>query len=264
RYISPIRPLKMTQISQILRIFILILLCIIKSSHQTVYSCNASASCGCSRNSAIVSRIVGGESASSATWGWAVSISIAGRYLCGGSIISISWVITAAHCAEDFIASQFIIYAGSNTRFSGTQTRTVSNVIVHSQYNSITYENDIALLHLSSPLTMSDPYVSLICLPSISQAILSAGEWPSAGTNVVAVGWGTLWEGGSVSSTLQQVTLQTVDYRASTCNETMHNRYVQLCAGVSGGGKGILVSKSHRLLLSPKGAAAYFDGPNNM
>ncbi|CAF3237003.1 unnamed protein product, partial [Rotaria sp. Silwood2] len=227
----------MTQISQILRIFILILLCIIKSTHQTVYSCNASASCGCSRNSAIVSRIVGGESASSATWGSAVSISIAGRYLCGGSIISISWVITAAHCAEDFIASQFIIYAGSNTRFSGTQTRTVSNVIVHSQYNSITYENDIALLHLSSPLTMSDPYVSLICLPSISQAILSAGEWPSAGTNVVAVGWGTLWEGGSVSSTLQQVTLQTVDYRASTCNETMHNRYVQLCAGVSGGGK---------------------------
>ncbi|CAF4938883.1 unnamed protein product, partial [Rotaria sp. Silwood1] len=173
-----------------LQIFIIILLTLVRLSYQTLYACNASASCGCSRNSATVSRIVGGETANSATWGWAVSISIANTYLCGGSIISSSWIITAAHCAEGFTASQFKVYAGSNIRYSGTQNRTVSKVILHSEYNSATFVNDIALLKLASPLNMSDPYVRSICLPSISQATLSAGEWPPVGTNVVAVGWG--------------------------------------------------------------------------
>ncbi|CAF4002344.1 unnamed protein product [Rotaria sp. Silwood2] len=225
----------MIQYDHILRFFILILLIIIRSTHQTVYTCSASVPCGCSTNSATVSRIVGGETASSGTWGWAVSISISNTYLCGGSIISSSWVITAAHCVHNRVASQVTIYAGSNTRWSGTQTRTVSKILIHPRYNSSVYVNDIALLKFASPLDMSDPYVSSICLPSVSQTTLSAGEWPSVGTNVVAVGWGTLNEGGSLPSTLQQVTVQTVDYRASTCNRTMTDWHVQFCAGVSGG-----------------------------
>ncbi len=55
---------------------------------------------------------------------------------------------------------------------------------------------------------------------------------------VVAVGWGRLAAGGSLPLTLQQVTVQTVDYRASTCTPTMVDWHVQLCAGVPGGGKG--------------------------
>ncbi|CAF4303934.1 unnamed protein product [Rotaria sordida] len=92
---------------------------------------------------------------------------------------------------------------------------------------------------------MTDPYVSAICLPSVSQVTLSAGEWPPVGTNRViineyiqAVGWGRLSEGGSLSSTLQQVTIQTIDYQDSTCTPIMVDWHVQFCAGVSGGGKG--------------------------
>ncbi|CAF3764259.1 unnamed protein product [Rotaria sordida] len=229
--------MKVIQSSDVLQILIIILLIVVRLSYQTLYSCNTSASCGCSTNSATVGRIVGGETASSATWNWAVSISIARRYFCGGSIISSSWIITAAHCIERFEASQFIIYAGSNRQWSGTQTRSVSKVIVHSNYDSSTFENDIALLKLASPLTMSDPYVSAICSPSVSQATLSAGEWPPVGTNVVAVGWGRLSEGGPLSSTLQQVTVQTIDYQDSTCTPIMADWHVQFCAGVSGGGK---------------------------
>lgn len=163
---------------------VILLLSVVNLSHQAVYSCDTTASCGCSSQPVSTSRIVGGETATAGTWSWAVSISIAGTYLCGGSIISSSWVITAAHCVHAFTASPITIYAGSLQRFVGTQTRTASRVIVHSSYNPSTYDNDIALLQLASPLNMSDPYVRTICLPSVSSAILAAGEWPSAATTV--------------------------------------------------------------------------------
>ncbi|CAF4253010.1 unnamed protein product, partial [Rotaria magnacalcarata] len=224
-------------ISNVRLLLILILLSNIRSSHQAVYSCSSNALCGCSTNSATVTRIVGGENAAPATWGWAVSLRIGTGSLCGGSIISSSWVITAAHCIISQTPSQYTIYAGSTSRWAGTQTRTASNIFVHPGYSSTTYVNDIAMLKLSSPLSMDDPYVSSICIPSVNQSTLSAGEWPSVGTNVVAVGWGKLSEGGSLPTTLQQVTVQTVAYQASTCVRTMVNWTVQLCAGVSGGGK---------------------------
>jgi secreted trypsin-like serine protease len=131
-----------------------------------------------------LTRIVGGETASAATWSWAVSLNIDNTYLCGGSIISSSWVITAAHCVNGYKASKITVYAGSNIRWSGTQSRVASKVIVHPSYNTDTYVNDIALLQLATPLIMTDPYVSSICLPSVSSTILSSGEWPPAGTTV--------------------------------------------------------------------------------
>ena len=164
--------------------FIVILLTVVKSSYQIVYSCNATVSCGCSTNSATVTRIVGGENANSATWGWAVSILINGQYLCGGSIISSSWVITAAHCVNGFKASQVAIYAGSISFLGGTQIRVGSYVIVHPNYNAAVLLNDIALVKLASPLDMSDPYISRICLPTVNSSILSTGEWPALNTSV--------------------------------------------------------------------------------
>ncbi len=55
---------------------------------------------------------------------------------------------------------------------------------------------------------------------------------------MVTVGWGDLAENGEASENLQQVTLQTVDYRASTCSVLIADEQVQLCAGVPSGAKG--------------------------
>ena len=172
------------QISATLPILIIVFLGTVESNHETVYSCNASASCGCSMNPAVVSRIVGGEAANSSTWDWTVSLSIAHRWFCGGSIISDSWVITAAHCVSGFRPSQVIVYAGSTLVSYGTQVRVVGDIIMHPNYNSTTFVNDIALLRLQLPFNMSDPSLSLVCLPSVNETTLSLSEWPSAGTTV--------------------------------------------------------------------------------
>ena len=152
-------------------------------SEEVVYSCNATAACGCSANVASVTRIVGGEAASSSTWGWAVSIKLGTGGLCGGAVIASQWIITAAHCVDSYIASQITVYAGSNTMWSG-QSRSVATIYKHSSYSSSTKQNDIALLYLSSALNMADTNVKIACIPSVSSSTLSAGEWPPANVDV--------------------------------------------------------------------------------
>lgn len=170
--------------------YIIILLITIQTNGQVTYPCDPADVCGCSTNSVSASRIVGGENADGETWGWVVSLSIANTYICGGSIISSSWILTAAHCVHDFIRSPIIVYAGSTTRWSGTQIRQVEEIIVHFDYEPTTYTNDIALLRLASPLNMDDPSVSQICVPSVDSTLLATDEWPLNGTyvSVLSVG----------------------------------------------------------------------------
>ena len=151
--------------------------------HADVYSCNSAAACGCSRVPATITRILGGETAGTNTWGWAVSLSINGNSLCGGSILSSQWIITAAHCVSTVKASRITVYAGSNTKYSG-QSRIGSTLIVHPSYDSDSKENDIALLQLTTPLNMTDPNVATLCMPYVSAATLTTGEWPPANVTV--------------------------------------------------------------------------------
>ncbi len=81
--------------------WMIVLLMVFQPSHQEEYPCDPNAQCGCSLKPASLTRIVGGEEAGDGTWGWAVLLNIGNGGLCGGSIISDSWIITAAHCLAD-------------------------------------------------------------------------------------------------------------------------------------------------------------------
>ncbi|UJR21622.1 hypothetical protein I4U23_024700 [Adineta vaga] len=183
-------------------------------SSQTTYTCSINASCGCSSNSAVITKIVGGESATSQTWGWMASIrySATGSHFCGGSIISTYHILTAAHCVSSLLSPSSIrVYIGSIYLSVVDQTRSVSKIFVHANYSSETYVNDIAILKLSSALDLDQRGIDTICLPNVSAVILASQEYPTPNTSLIGIGWGYMYEASnSLPDALQQVTVQAI------------------------------------------------------
>ncbi|KAK5868358.1 hypothetical protein PBY51_009384 [Eleginops maclovinus] len=124
--------------------------------------------CGRGVNS---SRASGVQQASPGAWPWQVSLRVGGSHRCGGAVISPYWILTAAHCvAWTSGAADWLVYAGvvrpSDTLFNPAYT--VSRIITHEGFNSITHSNDIALMRLSKPLHITaSSDIGAVCLPNV-------------------------------------------------------------------------------------------------
>ena len=55
-------------------------------------------------------RIVGGFEAEEHQWPWIVALFIDDMWFCGGALITDDFVLTAAHCAEEYVLRYFIKY----------------------------------------------------------------------------------------------------------------------------------------------------------
>jgi secreted trypsin-like serine protease len=120
-------------------------------------------------------------------------------FFCGGSIVHREWILTAAHCVEGLDPFDIRVLAGtatlSKTNLTGS---TVSRILIHEGYDG-RFANDIALIQLSSPLTLSAS-VSIIPL---------ASEVSSSGTTGQITGWGQTDKlSNREPSTLQKASVQ--------------------------------------------------------
>ncbi|XP_038636293.1 coagulation factor IX-like [Scyliorhinus canicula] len=113
-----------------------------------------------------------------------------GDYTGGGSIISPTWILTAAHNMFDDAGLQLEpahvkVHVGTRRSIS-QQARDVTEIHVHHRYNQTdagdnnNYAYDIALLHLKESLTFSDK-IRPVCLPCTKEVTdflpVPAGKW---------------------------------------------------------------------------------------
>jgi hypothetical protein len=137
-------------------------------------------------------QIVGGTNAPTGKWNSIVALLLSNRpdpfkaQSCGGNLIAPNWILTAAHCVVEqgvvALPSSLQIAIGF-TRLENPLARVnISQIIVHPNYIEQTFDNDIALLKLSSQLDN----------PTLRPVLPSETALTADGVSASIVGWGGL------------------------------------------------------------------------
>uniref|UniRef100_A0A182JZN4 Peptidase S1 domain-containing protein n=1 Tax=Anopheles christyi TaxID=43041 RepID=A0A182JZN4_9DIPT len=156
------------------------------------------------------------------------------RYLCGGSLVSDRFILTAGHClsSTNFGPATFVrlgeLSLDSATDEAFPEDYDIAERIPHPEYKQTSHYNDIALLKLNRKVIFS-PYIRPVCLP-VQAAIPQK--------RAIATGWGAIGFGLEQSSSLLKVTLDMFGFdeckdlfEATRKLRTGLNVTTQMCAG---------------------------------
>ncbi|GGQ04156.1 serine protease [Streptomyces griseomycini] len=173
--------------------------------------------------------VVGGTTTTTSAYPFMMQITDASQdQFCGGTLVSPTKVVTAAHCMVGETTSSVRV-VGGRTYLSGTNgtVARVSGIWIHPDYRRVTRGDDVAVLTLSTPM----PYTPAGYVSSSDTSVYAAG------TTARVLGWGTTSSGGSSSDQLRTATVPTVS--DASCRGSYGSRFVQsdmVCAGYSAGG----------------------------
>ncbi|XP_021560872.1 transmembrane protease serine 9 isoform X2 [Neomonachus schauinslandi] len=184
--------------------------------------------CGLQPGWKTAGRIVGGMEASPGEFPWQVSLRENNEHFCGAAIVGARWLVSAAHCFNEFQdPREWVAYAGT-TYLSGAEASTVrarvARILPHPLYNADTADFDVAVLRLDRPLPFGR-HVQPVCLPAATHV------FPPRRRCLIS-GWGYLREDFLVKpETLQKATVELLDQGlcASLYGHSLTDRMV--CAG---------------------------------
>uniref|UniRef100_A0A6I8RK46 Peptidase S1 domain-containing protein n=1 Tax=Xenopus tropicalis TaxID=8364 RepID=A0A6I8RK46_XENTR len=157
-----------------------------------------------------LTRIMGGQNAQQGAWPWQARIQGNDGGLCGGSLVTTKWVISAAHCFNSSNPPSFYtVYLGSyqtSVPNANEVPMTVKRFMNHPNYTSPDKGFDIALVELSSDVNYT-LYIQPVCLPSIGVSLLT-------GLQCWVTGWGNIASNGEYlpePNTLQELAVPLID-----------------------------------------------------
>ncbi|MFD8203886.1 S1 family peptidase [Streptomyces sp. NPDC003470] len=173
--------------------------------------------------------VVGGTTTTTAAYPFVMQITDASQdQFCGGTLVSPTKVVTAAHCMTGE-TTRSVRVVGGRTYLNGTDgtVARVSRIWVNPGYTDATDGDDVAVLTLSTPM----PYTPATYVSSSDTSVYAAG------TGARVLGWGTTRENGSSSNQLRTATVPVVS--DSGCRTSYGSDFVasdMVCAGYTSGG----------------------------
>ncbi|XP_029460529.1 coagulation factor VII [Rhinatrema bivittatum] len=189
------------------------------------------------KDKALDGRIVGGDECLKGECPWQALLKNSNKFICGGTLLSPVWVVTAAHCLVKVPANQLTVTLGEHkiSVSEGTeQERGVTKMIIHEHYVGLStnHDNDIALLRLDQPVNYTDHVVPL-CLPDERFAVRTLN---SIRYSTVS-GWGRLLESGATPDVLMRVEVPRLRTQECVRHSKLNVSANMFCAGYLEGSK---------------------------
>ncbi|XP_055611187.1 trypsin-1-like [Uranotaenia lowii] len=150
-----------------------------------------------------------------------VSLQRNGKHVCGGSIISDKWILTAADCTAYKNAKSFSVRIGSTKHAAGGQVKKVAKIVSHPEYSIENSIYDFCLLELQDTIQFDNTI----------QTIKLTIKEPEAGTMALVSGWEATHVPWQLNAELRAANVPIIN--REDCNKEFAGRIHEsmICAG---------------------------------